>query len=229
MPPALVIFDMIGTTIDGSDRVAALFAAVAAEAGLTASDVQLQRVRGLNKADAFLALARAGGRSGAVADSLAAGMHARFRAGLERDLALHPPREIAGARQTLEWLAVREIPAALTSGLDREFVDAVLAHLGWTRALVATAVCGGDVERGRPAPDLIFEAMRRTGVTDAAAVVAVGDTVADLEAAAAAGVGAGVGVLSGAGRQESLQAAPHAAILPSVADLPAWLASRATR
>ena len=62
--------------------------------------------------------------------------------------------------------------------------------------------------------------MRRTMTQDAARVVAVGDTTADLHAARRAGVGWAVGVLSGAHTEEILRQAPHDAIIGSVADLP---------
>jgi phosphoglycolate phosphatase-like HAD superfamily hydrolase len=53
------------------------------------------------------------------------------------------------------------------------------------------------VKNGRPAPELIYCAMDRGGVTDPATVAAVGDTALDLEAGNNAGVGWNVGVLSG--------------------------------
>ena len=65
---------------------------------------------------------------------------------------------------------------------------------------------------------MIHRAMERTGVLDVRDVVAVGDTVNDLQAAEHAGV-RGIGVLTGKLGREELD--PHEAILESVADLPA--------
>ena len=79
------------------------------------------------------------------------------------------------------------------------------------------------VRRGRPAPDLIHEAMGLVGEGESPAVLTVGDTVSDLDAAHAAGVGWSIAVLTGAHSRDRLYGRPHSAILDSVADLPEWL------
>ena len=98
----------------------------------------------------------------------------------------------------------------------------LMAALAWQDA-VDTVVCGDDVASGRPAPDLIHEAMANVGVTEPLQVATVGDTSLDLEAGAAAGVGWNIGVLSGAHGRDALERSPHTHILGSVADLrPLW-------
>jgi phosphoglycolate phosphatase len=79
------------------------------------------------------------------------------------------------------------------------------------------------VAAGRPSPAMILEAMRRTGVTDPAGVMVVGDTVLDLQAGTAAGAGWVIGVLSGAHDRSRLLQAPHTHLLPSVAEIPEFL------
>jgi phosphonatase-like hydrolase len=228
MSPGLVVFDMIGTTIAGADTVAEAFREAVAARGLAVPAGMVARVRGLNKADAFRALAAAAGASGDALEATARDLHASFTAQLDRQLETAPPREVTGAGRTFEWLASRGVRIALASGLDRAYVDAVMARVGWPPGLVSVTVCATDVAHGRPAPDLIHEAMRRAHVTDPARVIAVGDTVADLAAAAAARVGAAIAVLSGAGREDALRAVPHDAVLGSVADLPEWIEAHLT-
>jgi phosphoglycolate phosphatase-like HAD superfamily hydrolase len=89
--------------------------------------------------------------------------------------------------------------------------------------LVDGIACDDDVESGRPAPDLIHFAMKSSGISDPAQVLAAGDTVSDLQAAEAAGVGCAVGVLSGAHDRSMLSAHPHHLLLESVATLSANL------
>jgi phosphonatase-like hydrolase len=227
MRPALVVFDMIGTTIAWSDRIAVMFAETLRAFGADAAPGAIAAVRGLNKAEAFRRLA-ASVHPPHTAPDLAGTMLADFRARLDRALAMSPPRAVAGAEGVLAWLTDRGVATALTSGLERDVVDRILTGLGWSNSpLIRTVVSADDVARGRPAPDLIHEAMRRCGLSRPAEVLVVGDTVADLESAAAAGAGGAVGVLSGAGTAESLGAARPAVILESVAGLPAWLESRA--
>lgn len=96
--------------------------------------------------------------------------------------------------------------------------------LGWDTLGLTGLICGDDVVRGRPAPDLIHAAMSLAEVSDPKAVLVVGGTTSDLEAADAAGVGWSVAVLTGAHSRERLQDRPHSAILENVGALPAWLA-----
>jgi phosphoglycolate phosphatase-like HAD superfamily hydrolase len=70
---------------------------------------------------------------------------------------------------------------------------------------------------------MILQAMEKAGVADAAQVMTVGDTTKDLEAGNNAGVGINIGVFSGAHDQARLQKVAHAQILPSIADIPAFL------
>ena len=73
---------------------------------------------------------------------------------------------------------------------------------------------------------MILEAMRRTGILDPVRVMAVGDTVLDLQAGTAAGAGWVVGVTSGAHDRARLLQSPHTHLLESVAGIPAILGAR---
>jgi phosphoglycolate phosphatase-like HAD superfamily hydrolase len=87
-------------------------------------------------------------------------------------------------------------------------------------------VCSDDVAQGRPSPFMLFHAMEAARVNSVAEVVAAGDTPLDLQAGTNAGLRAVVGVLSGASTAENLRREPHTHIVPSVANLPALLASK---
>lgn len=74
---------------------------------------------------------------------------------------------------------------------------------------------------GKPAPGQLFGFCDATGIAPKDCVM-IGDSTHDLHAGAAAGMMT-VGVLTGVAEHADL--APHAdAVLPSIADLPAWLA-----
>ncbi len=113
---------------------------------------------------------------------------------------------------------------ATTTGFDRAITASIFSRLDWTKYFVAT-ICSDDVAAGRPSPFMLFHAMESARVNSVAEVVAVGDTPLDLQAATNAGVRGVVGVLSGASTAENLRREPHTHILPSVATLPALLAS----
>ena len=142
-----------------------------------------------------------------------------FQQHLAAAIAAGAVRPIPGAAATFGWLRSRGVELALATGFDRDTTTRLLAALGWESA-ARVVVCGDDVARGRPAPDLIRHAMAAVGERDPLRVAAVGDTTADLAAGAAAGVGWNVGVSTGAHSRERLAAAPHTHLIASVADLP---------
>ena len=214
----LVVFDMIGTTIQATDAVPEAFATALAPEGVPVDAATLTRVRGLNKRTAIAALVPAGAdhaaRSGAA--------YQRFEQAL---LAGYGPGQLTpveGAVDVLRRCRAAGVHTALNTGFERTLADHVVRSLGW-EALADTVVCGADVTEGRPAPFLIHRAMERTGVIDVAAVAVVGDTVADLEAGHHARAGWNIGVWSGAHDRARLEAAPHTHLCASVADVPAIL------
>jgi phosphoglycolate phosphatase len=87
-----------------------------------------------------------------------------------------------------------------------------------------SAFLGYDsVKNPKPAADPVHLACKLLGVEASEAVV-VGDNLHDLEMAHNSGAGAAIGVLTGTtGRAELATMAD--AVLPSIADLPQWLAS----
>ncbi len=210
--PALVILDLAGTTVEDSGQVPYAFASALGANGITVTDDDITRVRGSSKREAIRNLLppeRIGD-----ADRI----YEEFR----RQLALlyqSGVRAIPGAAEMIRDLRARGIKVALTTGFDRNIVTLLMTSLGWPPDSVDAVVCGDEVPRGRPAPDLIFVAMKLTMVEDLASVANVGDTTLDLESAARAGVRWNIGVLSGAHSREALEQAPHTDIIQSVGEL----------
>ena len=130
---------------------------------------------------------------------------------------------VPGLLPTLATLADLGIPMAVATSDGTAAARAALDALGAGRFF--TRVFGYDsVERPKPAPDMVHAFAAAVGVPPAEIAV-VGDNVHDLHMARSAGAGAAVGVLTGTGMSEDL--APLAdAVLGSICDLPAWLASR---
>ncbi len=213
--PALVVFDMAGTTVEDRGQVSAAFAAALAAHGITATAAQINRVRGASKRQAILQLVPPGPHQ---AEDVAR-IYASFRGELAGRYVSQGVRPVAGAPEVMRTLRERGIRVALTTGFDRDTTELLLTKLGWLDRTADTIVCGDDVEHGRPAPDLILRAMRNLGVASPAAVAAVGDTTLDLEAGFTAGVAWNIGVLSGAHGRDAMMGAPHTHLIESVADL----------
>lgn len=68
-----------------------------------------------------------------------------------------------GARELLQHLYDRGIPAAIASSSPMPIIDATVAAQGWG-FYFQTHVSGDDVAHGKPAPDIYLEAARRLGV-----------------------------------------------------------------
>jgi phosphonatase-like hydrolase len=214
--PALVVFDLVGTTVQADDAVPrALAEAVAAE-GVTVTAAQIDAVRGATKRLALESLLPEGpGRALAVERA-----YARFQDRLRQACTAETVAEVPGAATVMAALRARGVRVALNTGLDRALTAHLLAALRW-ESMADAVVCGDDVPAGRPAPYLIFRAMEQTGVVSVHDVANVGDTALDLRAAANAGVRWNIGVWSGAHQRTVLADAPHTHLCASVADVPA--------
>jgi HAD superfamily hydrolase (TIGR01509 family) len=108
--------------------------------------------------------------NGAVVEAMLAGYRER--------LPLLP-----GAKEAVERVAVR-YPLGLASSSNRPVIDLVLERMGVTDRFKAT-VSSEEVERGKPAPDVYEEVVRRLGVGRAAAIE---DSEAGIRSAHAAGL-----------------------------------------
>ncbi|MEO8500674.1 MAG: phosphonatase-like hydrolase [Vicinamibacteria bacterium] len=219
--PALVVFDLAGTTVRDDGQVPASFTAALAEHGIDVTPEQIARVRGSSKRDAIRGFVPEGPSHARRVEEA----YASFQAGLRERYESGGVAAIDGAEQTFAWLRAREVRIALNTGFDRTITGLLLAALGWSSGVADAVVCGDDVAQGRPAPDLIFRAMELCGVADAGRVANIGDTVLDLQAGHRASVRFNVGVLSGAHARAALEATPHTHILRDVGELPALLGS----
>jgi HAD superfamily hydrolase (TIGR01509 family) len=92
---------------------------------------------------------------------------------------------IEGAREAVERAAAA-LPIGLASSSNREIIDLFL-DLSGLRELFDVTVSSEEVERGKPAPDVYLEAVRRLGVRPEDSV-AVEDSENGIKAAKAAGM-----------------------------------------
>ncbi|WP_217915378.1 HAD family hydrolase [Miltoncostaea marina] len=96
------------------------------------------------------------------------------------------PPFIPGAPEAVRELAARGVPLAVASSSTRGLIAAVLEQAGIADAFRAT-VSSEEVARGKPAPDVYLEALRRLGAP-AAGALAVEDSGPGIRSAAAAGM-----------------------------------------
>ena len=214
--PALVVFDIIGTTVQADDAVPKAFSAALAGEGVTLAPDQLLGVRGATKRVALRQILGAHPDAEARVERA----YARFRDELLRTYSAETVVPVPGSEEVIARCRAAGVKVALNTGFDRALTSHLLTLLGWREAVDAV-ICGDDVPVGRPAPYLIFRAMEATGVINVAAVANVGDTALDLGAGANAGIRWNIGVWSGAHDRATLAAAPHTHLCASIADVPA--------
>jgi phosphoglycolate phosphatase len=225
----LAALDMAGTTIDDHGSVYVALQDAVEETGATVTGTDLQQWMGADKVTAITALMELGGQQ--PTPPRVAVAFDRFREILAQSYRDNPPVALPGVEDALRVLQGRGILIALTTGFSDDVARPLLESIGWTvgpgaEHLLDAVVTTSQVSAGRPAPYLIHHAMELTGVTDVRRVLAAGDTVVDLLAAANAGV-IGVGVLTGALTRAQLAEHPHDHILASVAALPGLPATQA--
>ena len=117
-----------------------------------------------------------------------------------------PPPVLEGVPEALAALAEAGIAVGYVTGFAREPALRLLEVSGLEFAVL---VGSDEIERGRPAPDLIHEAMRRLSLSDPAAVAYAGDTPGDIASGLAANCGRVYGLTCGAHDRDELEAAAH--------------------
>jgi phosphonatase-like hydrolase len=218
----LVVFDMAGTTVRDGDAVHTCLRAALESSGISVSRDEVNEVMGIPKPVAIrLLLEKYTSELTTVGEAGVMSIHTEFEVRmLEFYSSDTSVREIDGASAVFGALRSAGIKVALDTGFNRPIADAVINRLGWeTPALVDAVVTSDDVARGRPHPDMIYRAMELTGVSDAARVVKVGDTPADLQEGTSAGCGWVVGVTQGSHSRGQLEMYPHTHLIGTVADL----------
>jgi phosphonatase-like hydrolase len=216
----LVIFDMTATTVRDDDVVSRSFADALAAVGVSCSREEIRAVIGLARLEGIrLLLAGALGKRPeeaqvrAAYDEFLAQMTAHYRS---------DPRvqEMPGATEVFRRLKTAGYKIALDTGFSRPVADVILDRLGWRESGVLDAtVTSDEVEHGRPHPDLVLEAMRRTGVREVQATAKVGDTPADLQEGMSAGCGLVIGVTNGTHSRAELMCCPHTHLVGNLMEL----------
>lgn len=219
----LVAFDVAGTTVSDnglvlrafecafSNAVPELWAANASKFTQYAIDTM-----GQSKIEVFTAM---------LGDArLAQAANIAFETAYLQLIQTEGVAEISGATEVFRALREHGISVALTTGFSRETLDAILASLGWTELIDASAV-PGDVGAGRPSPLMLESVATRLGVEPSQTLV-LGDTQSDMMAAVRFGAGEAIGVLTGTHDAAALTEAGAATVLKSIRELPNHLFNR---
>lgn len=211
----LIVLDLAGTTVEDPDGVGRAFKSALTAAGVPWTHESVNAIMGIPKP---VAIAQLIGET--AKPEWVQSIFLDFRSRMIEYYRTDPEvKAIKGAEDFFRTVRQRGIKVALDTGFDRLVVDALFARLGWDESIVDASVTSDEVTRGRPFPDLLFEAMARTGKTNVLKVAKVGDTPSDLAEGTAAGCGLVIGVTHGTHTREQLSACPHTHIVDSLEEI----------
>ncbi|WP_161625619.1 HAD hydrolase-like protein [Cyclobacterium qasimii] len=109
-------------------------------------------------------------------------IYATFKAEIKKYCRLNPeisPEE--DALEVFETLQQMGIKIGLNTNLDRETTNLLLKQIGWKdHPLIDITVCGDEVCKGRPHPDMILQMMAALGIGSPSEIIKIGGTLADI-------------------------------------------------
>lgn len=217
-PIELAVLDMAGTTVTDDGLVLRAFDEAATAVGVPGSGEEREAARtyvrdtmGQSKIEVFRHLFGAEDR----AQQANATFEQAYTDSIDGGIAPVP-----GAAEAIARLREAGVKVALTTGFSPATQQRIIDALGWA-ALADLVLAPGDGGRGRPYPDLVLNALLRTGIDDVAKVAVLGDTTSDVLSGLRAGASIVAGTLTGAHDADTLTAAGATHVVASVADFPA--------
>ena len=174
-----VILDIDGTLLDSNDAHARAFVDAAREMGI---EVEFEKIRRLIGKGGDKLIPEVFGfekdsEEGKQLDEKKAKFFHEILPGLQ---------PTPGTRALLERLRDEGRTLVVATSADKGDLKALLDQAG-VRDLIEESTTSGDVEESKPDPDIVEAALEKTGAS-AEAVVMLGDTPYDVEAASRAGV-----------------------------------------
>ena len=174
-----VVFDLDGVIVDSEQVWDDVRVEVVQEAGLPFPPEATRAMMGMSSPEWSRYLVEVVGLPGTPEQANAAVVERMIERYAEG------PPFIPGALEAVERIGARW-PLAIASSSNRELIDLVLEAAA-LESLVRVAVSSEEVGRGKPAPDVYLEAIRRLGVEPQHAA-AVEDSHSGIRSAKAAGL-----------------------------------------
>jgi len=221
MKPQLVVMDMAGTTVNDFGLVQqAAIAAMKWKLNIDIPMDQANKVMGIPKKMAFEQLCSL--NKTAVTPNIIEELVAKFNEQLMAQYAEKGNIELMPyAAELFDSIKASGSHLYLNTGFNREVASVIVANLGLD-AVIDGYIGSDEVAVGRPQPDMIRLAMKRSGVSYSHYVMKVGDTVSDLYEGFSAGCAWNIGVLTGANSYDELRTAPYSQILSNLQPLIAY-------
>lgn len=199
----LVVFDIAGTSVRDNGFVERAFLSVSQRHQLDLNAAWIKPRMGVHKLAVMReALEHTDNAAGTTPEQLAA----EFEQSIDDEVQAGNAPAMPGFIELFNDLRAAGVQVAFTTGFSRTTAETVLKGAS---IAYETLVASDEVAQGRPAPDIVHEAMRRSGVDDPSRIAVVGDTPNDLGSAMNAGAALAIGVGHGTHRLDDLADHPH--------------------
>lgn len=201
----MIVSDIAGTTIVDTDYVAVAFIEAFLNEGIDLTVEEIKPLMGFKKTEAIaMVLESKGVDTNAIMINR---IHDNFQMNMVKFYSTSLEVEaLPGVEAFFQLCKERDIVVTLNSGFPKVIVDVILDRMGWLESgLVSSVIASDEVEHGRPSAEMIEVLMKRHGITDAAEILKVGDTMVDIQEGRNAACGLVVAVTTGAYKREDLQ------------------------
>jgi phosphonatase-like hydrolase len=215
----MVVFDMAGTTVDEDNVVyKTLQRALEDNGQYFTLDQVLAEGAGKEKAQAIKSILKIRKIQN---DHLTGQIYEHFLILLNEAYRYLDVKPMPGVKDLFHLLKQKKIAVILNTGYNTDTAYSLIEKLGWEKGVDYDAlVTATDVKESRPNPDMIFLAMEKCKVKNAAEVIKVGDSIIDIEEGRNAGCGLSIGITTGAHSRQQLSTANPDFIISSLSELP---------
>ncbi len=215
----LVVFDMAGTVVNENNVVyKTVQKAINNKGYLLTLDFVLEHGAGKEKYQAIKDILTK--EEGSYVHETASEIFMDFKHMLEQEYQALEVTTYPGVEELINTLRNSDIKVAFNTGYDNNTAHLLLDKMNWKLGTQYDALVTADnVKRGRPHPDMIFEAMEMLHIADPTKVLKAGDSIIDIEEGKNANCGITVGVTTGAHTREQLLSAKPTYVLDSLSDL----------
>lgn len=213
----LIIFDIAGTSVLDNGFVERAFLSVSQNHGLGLDASWIKPRMGVHKLEVMhQALNQAG-----VHDATPEQLSEEFEKAIDAEVDSGAAPALPGFIELFNDLTSAGVLVAFTTGFSRKTAEVVLQGAG---IAFETLVASDEVTQGRPAPEIVLEAMRRAGVEDCSQIAVIGDTPNDLGSGMNANAALVIGVGHGTHELSDLEQHPHTHLAADITELRAILA-----
>lgn len=203
----LALFDLAGTSITDNNDVARVFIQTLHDYSIHCSIEEINTVMGIPKRIAITTLIDNQSIVHNInKNELIDNIYRSFIKNMkEHYTSIQPVTSIHNIESVFTELYNQGIMIYFDTGFPREIADIIIDLVGWKNYDWYTGVItADDVENGRPAPDMVYEAMRICSIESSDAIVKIGDTPSDMKEGVSAGCAAIIGVTYGSHSAEDL-------------------------